>query len=469
MANQRDSGVKNNAVLIFRGVLMQARLNKSILYTYGIADMFFALMVQLELYYFVAFLTDYSQFSPNTYNAILLITGIADVACALIAGVVLQKVDLKLGGKYRSWFLIGPPLILPFFMLQFTKIGSETLAAGIIIIGFVGSHLLWNMVVTSGSAMLGKLSQDPDERTILSSSRAQGISASNLVFSITGPPLILYLNSHAGKSACFPIAVAIYAVFMILGYLYIFKITKGKDSYDQETAKRESGQSIGAIIALVFKNPPLLVLILAEIFRNTYFMLLTAMAVYYFSYVLKNEAFMPVFLLATSIGSLAGTFTAPWIGLKIGKRNCFTFFLLAAAAAFAAAKFFSGTAWTFTLIISAAQMFAYVAASMSTALFTDAAIYGEWKTGKSIRAFTMALLNLPIKMGILIRSAIVSVGLVAIGFVANAAPTPRVMDGISTLMTYAPAAMCALGAAIFYFGYKIEDDQVLRMQEESKK
>jgi Na+/melibiose symporter-like transporter len=448
---------------------MQARLSRTLLYTYGIADMFFALMMQMELYYFVAFLMNYSQFSPHTYNVILLVTGIVDVASALIAGIILQKTNLKLGGKYRSWFLIGPPLIMPLFILQFTKIGSETLAAGIIIIGFVGSHLLWNVVVASGGAMIGKLSQNPDERTVLSASRAQGISASNLIFSITGPPLILYLNSHAGSSAGFPIAVAIYAALMIIGYLYVYKITSGKDTYDQETAKRESDQSIGETITLVFKNPPLLMLMIAEIFRYTYFMLISAMAVYYFAYVVKNEKFMAVFLLVSSIGSLAGTFNAPWIGLKIGKRKCYWGCLLAAAAGFASAKLFSGTSWTFTLIIAVAQMFAYMAASMSTALFTDAAIYGEWKTGKSIRAFTMALINLPIKLGVLLRSAIVSLGLAAIGFVATEAPTPQVMDGISSMMTFANAAMCIVSAVIFYFGYRIEDSRILSMQEEIAK
>jgi len=36
---------------------------------------------------------------------ILWITGAIDIACAFIAGVILQKVTLRFGGKYRSWFL----------------------------------------------------------------------------------------------------------------------------------------------------------------------------------------------------------------------------------------------------------------------------------------------------------------------------------------------------------------------------
>ena len=78
--------------------------------------------------------------------------------------------------------------------------------------------------------------------------------------------------------------------------------------------------------------------------------------------------------------------------------------------AFASARFFGGTAWGFTIIFCVASFLANIAGSMNTALFSDTVIYGEWKTGKNIRAFTMALLNFPIKMAVLIRSAVVTLG-----------------------------------------------------------
>ena len=56
--------------------------------------------------------------------------------------------------------------------------------------------------------------------------------------------------------------------------------------------------------------------------------------------------------------------------------------------------------------------------------------------------------------------AVVSVGFMSIGFVANATPTPHVVQGIRYIMTITPAA------AIFYFGYKLEDKQVAIMQQE---
>jgi GPH family glycoside/pentoside/hexuronide:cation symporter/glucuronide carrier protein len=448
---------------------MVERLNKSLLYTFGVADMLFILMVNMEMFYFAAFLTDYAQFSMTIVGLILWITGVVDIACALVAGVILQKTTLRFGGKYRSWLLVGPPIVAPLFLLQFTKIGIDTLAATIIMFGFITSHLLYNVVFTATGSMVGRLSQLPDERTILSASRAQGMSASGLIFSATALPMITFFGAQTNKITGFAIAVGVYALLMILGYLYIYKITAGKDPYDESTSdssRNETRQSMGETIRLVFKNPPLLLLSLAETFRSTCVFITTAFAFYYFAYVLNKPAFLSMFILATSVAALIGTFAAGWIGVKIGKRNTYWTFLILAAVSFASAKFLGGTAWSFTAIFSIASFFANAPNSMSTALFSDTVIFGEWKTGKNIRAFTMALGNFQLKLGILIRSAVITTGLVAIGFVANTVPTPSVINGISSIMIFTPAAACAIAAIVFYYGYKIEDRHILEMQDE---
>jgi glycoside/pentoside/hexuronide:cation symporter, GPH family len=448
---------------------MAERLKKSLLYTYGVADMFFLLMADLELFYFAVFLTDHARFSMAITGVILWVTGAIDIACAFIAGVILQKTTLKFGGKYRSWFLIGPPLFAPLFLLQFSKVGGDSLAALIIIIGFLTSHLLWNVVFAASGSMVGRLSQLPDEVTVLSANRAQGMAAAGLIFSVTGWPMIMFLGSFTGDVAGFTLAAAVFAFFMILGYWYIYKITAGKDPYDEnaaDTSKNEANWSVREMIGLVLRNPPLLLLSVAETFRNANYSIGMAFAIYYFKYVVQDVPFLSVFLLVTAVAGLLGSCAATLIGVRIGKRNSYWVFLVLSALGFVAAKFLGHTAWSFTLFCSSATLFAAIASSMSTGLYSDTVIYGEWKTGKSLRAFTMALSNLPIKLSILIRSATITLGLTAIGFVANASPSPGVVDGITNIMTLIPAAACMLAAVIFYFGYKIEEKHVLIMEDE---
>jgi Na+/melibiose symporter-like transporter len=130
---------------------MAERLNKPLLYTYGIADLFFGLMVSMEGYFFAAFLTDYAQFPLMLSGQILWITSLMDIVCVFAGGFILQRMILRFGGKYRSWFLIAPPIIAPLFILQFTKLGSEWTAAVTIMFGFIASHLLFNVVIATAA------------------------------------------------------------------------------------------------------------------------------------------------------------------------------------------------------------------------------------------------------------------------------------------------------------------------------
>ena len=445
------------------------RLKKSLLYTYGVADLFFTLMINMELYFFASFLTDSAQFPVILAGKILTVTSLVDIAFALVGGAVLQRVTLKYGGKYRSWFLVGPPLIAPLFVLQFTKIGSEWTAATIVMLGFLISHLLFNVVFAANGALLGRLSHFPDERTILSTSRAQGMSAAGLIFSATAMPLILFFDAHTNKVTGHTLTAGIYGLSMILGYWYIYRLTAGKDPYDEisaENASTKSNQSGKNILSLVFKNRPLVFLILSQIFANTSYIVITAMAVYYFKYVADKPTFLSLFILVISTARLCGTFIARWVGVKIGKRNSYWIFIALAAVCFASARFLDESLSVFLAVFCLSILIMSIATSMSTALFADTVVYGEWKTGKSIRAFTMALMNFSIKVGVLIRSAVVMWGLMLIGFVANSDPSPRVMDGIRSMMTLVPAAGYALAAAVFYFGYRLNDSHVVQMQQE---
>ncbi len=426
-------------------------------------------MVNMEIIYFAIFLTDVAQFSLITSNIILYITGTADIVCALVAGFILQKVTLKFGGKYRSWLLVGPPIVAPLFILQFSKIGSEFTAAVILTLGFVASHFVFNVVFAATGSMVGTLSQIPDERTILSSSRAQGMSAAGLIFAVTALPMITFFGTRTNETMGYTTATAVFTILMILGYWYIYWITAGKSADSEEVSpasETQTRQTVMEITRLVFKNPPLLLLMIAETFRNTSLLMVASFAAYYFEYVLDNPAFMSKFILSFSLAALLGTLAATWIGVKLGKRNSYWLFLVLATLSFPLALLMGKTTWSFTVIFSIGYMFNMAAGAMSTALFSDTAIYGEWKTGKSIRGFTLALLTIPIKVGVLLRAGVIGLGLIAIGYIANTVPVQSVVDGIRSIMIFSPAAASAIAAVMFYFGYRLDEKDILKMQEE---
>ena len=448
---------------------MAERLRKPLLYSFGVGDLTFTLLVCMEVYFFNIFLTDYAEFSLKIYSFIVYATGFGDILCSLAAGVILQRLSVKFKGGYRSWLLLCPPIVVPLFILQFSRIGGEYTAAGIIIFGFLASHLLWNVGYAATGAIAGSLTRWPDELTILSSSRAQGMSAASLIFSFAGPLMIAFFGTRTNEVIGYTLTIAVFGILMILGYFYIYRISAIADPSANRVIPEENKnarKTLMEIAGLVFRNPPLLFLIIADTFRNTCIFLFQSFAVYYFGYVLNNPDFLSAFILAISVASLFGTVIAAWIGVKIGKRNAYWITLILGAFVFFSTSLIETNTWSFTIIFSLGCMLGMIGGAMATALFADTVVYGEWKTGQNIQAFIMSLLMLPVKFGLLIRSGIIAVGLITIGYVANVTPTPEVVNGISSIMIYAPALTSALAGIVFYLGYRIDEKDVLRMQDE---
>ncbi len=451
---------------------MAEKLKKSLLYTYGIGDLCFTLLVCMEVYYFQLFLTDYAKFSLSTGGIIVSITGIGDIVCAFLAGVIIQRVSLKFAGPYRSWLLIAPPLVVVLFLFQFSKVGSEVLAATIIIIGFLTSHLFWNIGFGAIGGLMGSITRDPAESTILSSSRAQGQSAGNLLFSYTGGLMVPFFTATSlGLVYGFSVTILIFGALMIAGYFYLYKMTATRKAVENEAAPAETAapdkKSVWEMVMLVLKNPPLLFLLVAEVFRNTCLFFVLSFAGHYFKNVFGDEAFLKNFMLINGIGTLAGAFAAQWIGPKIGKRHAYGLGCILGGLVYLSVAFIEVNTWTFTIIFSIGAMIACASQAMIGALFVDTSVYGEWKTGKNILGFTMSLIMLPIKFGLLIGRNVIFVGLGIIGFVVGAeVQAPEVADGISAIMIYTSAISSILAAIIFYLGYRLKEEDIVKMQEE---
>ena len=104
------------------------RMNNKIKNFFGVGDMFFSLMVTMELAFMMVFLTDVLKVNVAMAGTIVSITSMGDLITAFIAGGIVDKSNFK-WGKYRSWLLFGPGIATIFFVLEFTQFGTEMTAA----------------------------------------------------------------------------------------------------------------------------------------------------------------------------------------------------------------------------------------------------------------------------------------------------------------------------------------------------
>ena len=145
-------------------------------------------MATMETSFFIIFLTDVARLPLAMVGVITGLSGIADAVTAVLAGAVIDKTNFK-NGKYRPWLVYCPPIVVIFFILMFTKIGSDMTAAILCSVGYIVSHGVWNIAWTANRAIVGELSDVPEERAFLSGRIAAGASGGKILGSYLVPVL----------------------------------------------------------------------------------------------------------------------------------------------------------------------------------------------------------------------------------------------------------------------------------------
>ena len=79
---------------------MNKPLKKSVINLYGLPSFGFQTLVNIEVFFFAAFLTDFAKLPLAIVSIILLATSIVDILAVPTSGVILEKSNMK-WGKYR--------------------------------------------------------------------------------------------------------------------------------------------------------------------------------------------------------------------------------------------------------------------------------------------------------------------------------------------------------------------------------
>ena len=245
----------------------------------------------MEIFFFAAFLTDYAKIPVAMAGTILMVTSIFDIIWVPVAGVILEKSSMQ-WGRYRSWLLIGPPLAAIFFTLQFAKIGDPTTNAILISIGFIVSHLVWNIFYAAHIAMNNSMTTLREERISMASNRGMFNALGAITFSIIGAKTIQLLGNGNQAMGC-TLTVVATGIFMALCYWTLFALTKDYAYHPkaQAVTDKKDKMPISEMLKQIIINPPLIGLMLAELGRYLGRFIIFGLAFYYFKYVIDNAGY----------------------------------------------------------------------------------------------------------------------------------------------------------------------------------
>jgi sugar (glycoside-pentoside-hexuronide) transporter len=445
---------------------MEKPLKKSVINLYGLPSFGFQLFVNMEVFFFAAFLTDFAKLPMALVGTVLMITSIFDILWVPTAGVILEKSNMK-WGKYRSWLLVGPPFAALFFILQFSKIGSPTTNAILISIGFIVSHLIWNIFYAGHIAMNSSMTTIREERIGMSSNRGMFNGLGAVAFSLIGMPMILALGK-GNPAMGYTLTVVFTGSAMVLCYWVLYYITKDYAFHGTsvQSGKPEEKMSIGEMLKQIVVNPPLIGLMLGELGRYLGRFVIFGLAFYYFKYVVNNLAVITIFFTGLNVVIFLGSAIANPLAKKFGEKNIYilsmAIFILGLLGIWALPMNYV----SFMIMMFVAYLGYAMPDALGVAMYSSTVDYAEWKTGKNARGFIMSLISFPIKTAILVRSVIITAVLAGAGYVANMAPTPQLINGIKNGIALVPALIMLVGLMFIIFLYKITPQKLEQMQKE---
>lgn len=447
---------------------IKPRVSQFIVTIFGLSELTALMVASLSTSYYSYFITNVLMVAPAVMGTILIFTRAFDIGTLLLSGVVEERMNPR-WGKYRSWLLLMCPLAAVIGILQYSSAGgTQTVQLWISAVCYILFFALFNFGRTAQLALLNALGATPEDRAMLSARKAQFAAVAGIVLNSTFMPLVLWFSGEIKDATSFGFlaAVVIFQIVYLIPQMGLFKVSREYDKPEEKSVAVRKKLSAKEMAEQVFKNPPLMLMLVAETCKTVCNTLVLSMAVYYFRVVVNNLEFQPVFSTAISIAGFVGSLIAgQFIVKKLGKKNTYLIGFAAPAIALVCARLFGGQSdITFMVIMVIGWFFFTFIATPGPAMFADCVEYGKFKIGKEGRAFIMSLYTLPIKIGVLIAGGFSGYLLAAVGYSAEAAVTPQVVSGIFSAITLAPAAVLAVGFVCMLF-YKLTEKRVREIME----
>ncbi len=379
------------------------RINQKIRRFWGISEVGFSVMSMMETSFLLYFLTDVAKYPLNIAAVITGFSAVADAACAVFAGIVIDKVSFR-AGKYRPWLLCCPPMVMLSFVFCFTRIGNDVLAGGIVITAYIISHFFWTVAWTANRNLISVLTDDPGESSFLSARIAVGTSAGKVAGALLVPDLAAAIGAVLPEGAVYPVVAAVACCIFAAGYWLHFLITKGCDSGfagNRRTVKRKEW------FPGMTGNSNLIAVVLHDAVRLVSFYGIAASVTYYAKIVLEDPSAVTGMLLMFYTGTAAGACFSHRLSGRYGVKRTTALSCAGCALLHGLCYFFKHMILTDMLLFLAQFSFG-IAFGLTTKLYHMCGIYGEWKTGKNAQGVVMSLSSLSVKVAIAVRGILIT-------------------------------------------------------------
>jgi glucuronide carrier protein len=393
--------------------------------------------VFLLIYY-----TDVAGISASAAGTLLLVVRIWGGFTDLFAGGRVDRTATR-WGRFRPYLLFGSVPLLVLLVATFSIPGGLGDEAVIVwaLVSYALFSLAYSFVNIPYGSLAAAMTQEPDERAKLSSTRAVAAGLTILLLAVVVSPQIE--RSDDLQRSLTLTTVVLGAVGLLL-YLWCFATSR--------EAVRRSTDRVGAreTVAMIRHNRPLVLLCTATLLFLTGMFSLSAVAVFYARDVLGNADLYIVMTAVQTLAMVVAAALVPAAVTRIGKKRAFV--LAGAIAALGAVGFAVSPGSVPALGIACYGVLGIGFGAINALIFAlqaDTVEYGEWKSGVRAEGASYAILSFTRKAGQGIGGAAAAYTIGLGGYVSGAASqTDAAVASIKVAAGIVPAVAVAAAAAV---------------------
>lgn len=426
---------------------------------YGMGDLASNLVFQLTVIYLLFFYTDILEISAFSAGLIFLVARIWDAVNDPIMGLIVDHTRSK-HGKARVYLLYGSaPLAIATILMFYSPSCSQL--GKIIYAGF--TYIIWGMCYTMVnipySSLTSVLTDDPQERTSLSSIRMIFMLVGVILVSVIVEPLAdVFPTLQTG----YLVVSIIFSSLAFLFFQFCFLATNTKHT---TTTVVEEKYSLKEVLPILMQNRQLIIVTLSSLLGSMAIFMRETSAIYYVNYNLGNGDLLPIFLGVVVLSMVIGNLLIPMVTRRFDKKGTFIIGSIVAMIGSMIFHFINYDSFGLIIVFAAFSSVGFAAIStLGWSMVPDTVEYGEYKTGLRTEGIIYAVYSFSQKLATALSGILVAGILQITGYIANnPVQTSTTLTGILSTLTIIPTVFIGASIVVMLF-YTIDKESFEKMK-----
>ncbi|WP_125588293.1 MFS transporter [Companilactobacillus jidongensis] len=283
--------------------------------SYGLSDAADNLVFQMMTMYLLFFYTDVFGLTPNEVAILFVVARTADVFESLLIGVMIDHTHSK-WGKSRPFFLWFSFPYVVFAILTFVTPGFLPHSGKLIwaYVTYLGLGFFYTAVNLPITSILPTMTENEKETTLLGVIRQFFGSSVQIIVATVTIPLVAFFGKGDQQKG-FLLTIALFGLISLVLILNTFFHVRERYTNDEI-----NHQPLSEVWSMMKQNKPWMVISVVIFLYWMTTAIKNQTIIYYFKYVLKNEAMVS---LANSftLTALIGVVSIYFVSGKIGKKH----------------------------------------------------------------------------------------------------------------------------------------------------